>query len=127
MKLLFLVITGLLFSGQLHSQNVEVLYFRADLGCCQARACQFFSGQVKEAVEQNYDNNKVAFRVVRISNPDNSDLVQEHNARSMSLVVVNTANGKSEDVSEAMAEYRRNRDMDKLEEALINAINQVES
>ncbi len=124
-KIVFFILAGLLFAGQAKAQNVEVLYFRADLGCCQARACEFFSGQVKEAMEQNYNSKDVVFRVVRIASPDNADLVKAHNARSMSLVVVNSANGKSKDMSHALAEYRRDRDMDKLEAAIAEAVDET--
>ncbi len=125
MKKLALVLFALsMMAGQAVAQKVEVMYFKANLACCHARACNHLENQVKAIVEENFQNGEVVFRAVRISDPSNAELVEKYSARSQTVVVV-SANRRKEKVTDAtqmVQDFRRTRNKDAFEENFIGAI-----
>ncbi len=107
------------------SQKAEVIYFKANLPCCQATACNNLENQVKDIVESNFTKGDVAFTTKKIADPDNKDLVEKYNAKSQTLIIVGTSKkGKSNtlDVSDILRKYRRSEDADELENTLVAKI-----
>ncbi|MFO8055454.1 MAG: hypothetical protein R6U19_09880 [Bacteroidales bacterium] len=116
-----------LFSiGAANAQKAEVLYFKADLGCCQARTCDFIEKQVKQVVKENYKNDDVVFRQVKLADKANAELVKKHKAKSQTVVIVNTQGSeKVTDVTSIVKQYSRSKDKDELEDKLITAIKET--
>ena len=47
-----MAISGTLF-GQSNKRNVEVLYFKANLACCKATACNVLEGNIRSIIERD--------------------------------------------------------------------------
>ncbi|MBS4012667.1 MAG: hypothetical protein KGZ97_02745 [Bacteroidetes bacterium] len=107
------------------AQKAEVLYFKANLACCPARACSELEGEVKQIIESNFSADKVTFKAVMISDEQNKDLVEKHNAKSQTVVIV-AKKKKNEtviDVSDIIRDYNRNKSKEELKTKLIAKIN----
>ena len=66
-KLLVISVTILMTLTVLASspkKGVEVLYFKAQLSCCQARACNTLENDIKTLIAANFDTSKVTFTEV---------------------------------------------------------------
>ncbi|ASB49236.1 hypothetical protein [Alkalitalea saponilacus] len=126
MKKLILISAIALMSGMaVMAQKAEVLYFKAQLGCCVARACDMLQNDIKTMVESNFDASEVVFKEVRLADPSNAELVQKFNARSQTVVVVR--NGDSEkfkDISTEVRNYLRFRDREEFESTLVASVNE---
>ena len=65
MKKSIIVILALILSLAAYSQketSAVVLYFKADLACCKARACAAVENDVKTIVENNFKEGNVVFK-----------------------------------------------------------------
>lgn len=122
-KVLFLFAL-VLISGQVLSQKVEVMYFKANLGCCQARACAQLENQVKAIVEDNFKNGDVVFKSVLIADPTNAALVEKYEAGSQTVVIVSNKRRKKKitDATQMVHDFRRTRDREAFEKDFIGAI-----
>jgi hypothetical protein len=108
------------------AQKAEVLYFKANLGCCQARACSAVEGEVKQIIESNFSADKVLFNTVMIADEQNKYLVEKHSAKSQTVVIVAKKKKKEIiiDVSDIIRNYNRNKSKEELETQLIAKINE---
>ncbi|MDR2010936.1 MAG: hypothetical protein LBQ22_10705 [Bacteroidales bacterium] len=126
MKKGILIITLFLASVGLYAQknNVEVLYFKAELACCQATACNNLESEIKSIVEKNFPSENVTFKQVSLVNDANKALVSKYNAKSQTVVLVTTKNGKesSIDVSDIVRKYVRNENKKAFEKSMIEKI-----
>ena len=104
-----LLLSSIALFSQSRGTSVEVLYFKAPLPCCHARACNIASNDIKTMVETNYANKPVVFREVQLRDAANAELVKTYNAQSQTVVVVGTKRGKSTsvDISEAAQKFIR--------------------
>lgn len=128
MKKSFLIIIALLaFIGISNAQKVEVLYFKANLACCHARACSNIENQVKQVVEEHYKDNQVVFKAIRIADETNSELVSKYNAQSQTVVVVsnNKKKGNFVNVSDLVKNYSRTSDKAAFEKEFLATINKM--
>ncbi len=109
-----------------NAQKAEVLYFKANLPCCQATACNNVESVVKGIVDVNFSN-KAEFKQVKLADASNSTLVQKHNAKSQTVVVSFMKDGKENnvDVSDIVRSYTRDGDKEKLEKELVAKINET--
>ena len=107
--------------------NVEVLYFKANLACCKARACNALESKVKAVVEKNYPDGSVTFRQVKLSDTLNQELINRYNAQSQTLVIVKTSKKKvtSADVSDILRDFVASNDTSKFEKELTGKINEL--
>ncbi len=105
---------------------IEVLYFKANLACCKARACNALEGKVKEIIEKNWTDGSVTFRQVKLTDSTNTELVKKYNAQSQTLVLVKTNKKKeaSLDISPMLQEYAKTNDAQKFETELVARINE---
>ena len=108
------------------AQKAEVIYFKADLPCCHARACDGIESDIKAAIESNFKNGEVTFSTVKLSDEANNALVKKHNARSQTVVIVakNRRNETVVDVSDLVRNYSRNRDKAMLENELLAKVSE---
>ncbi len=129
-KIIFLtLIFGLVFGAhaQKSKQTIEVLYFKANLACCKARACNALESELKTMIETNFVDGNVVFKVVKIADEQNKDLVQQYNAQSQSIVIVKKKKkiDAFADVSNLAKEYVSSGDKEAFEAALVAKINAV--
>ncbi len=128
MKNLFLItLVTMLFTTPLLAQKAEVLYFKAQLACCHARACNNLENQVKGIVESNFENGDVVFKSILITDANNAELVQKYNARSQTVVVVPLRKRKAEvvDATDMVRLFSRNRNQEEFEKNFIGEIKKI--
>ena len=118
-KLILLVVV---FAGlTATAQKIEVLYFKADLACCRARACDNLEKDIQSMIEGAYKSGAVKFSAVRISDEANNALVEKYKAGSQTVVVV-TTHRRTEtitDISDIVRAYSRNRNKATFENELL--------
>lgn len=126
-KLFFILLTSILFTGIINAQKVEVLYFKANLPCCHARACNNLESQVKSIIESNYENGEVVFRTIMLSSEENAELVEKHNARSQTVVIVSNKRRSKEvvDATEIVRNFSRTRNQAEFEKAISESISKL--
>ncbi len=126
-KLLTIFSIFMLMGVMAFAQKAEILYFKADLGCCRERACNALENDVKSIIESNFTERDVRFVTVKISDDVNNELVSKHNARSQTVVITakKRRNETTVDVSDIVRAYSRNRDKAELEKGLIAKINEI--
>jgi hypothetical protein len=105
---------------------IEVLYFKANLACCKARACNALEAKVKEIVDKNWTDGSVTFRQVKLSDSTNTELVKKYNAQSQTLILVKSSKKKdsSLDISTILQEYAKTNDEQKFETEFTAKINE---
>jgi len=110
-----------------YAQKVEVLYFKAQLACCHARACANLEGQVKDVVEKNFKSSDVVFKAVQVADESNADLVKKYEAKSQTVVAVPLKNKKAEaiDVSDIVKNFARSKDEAAFEKDIVAAIKKL--
>ncbi len=123
-KIVFLLFVCCFFAGPNFSQNVEVLYFKANLACCHARACNHLENQIKQVVEENFDKNQVKFKTIRLIDRHNAELVEKYNARSQTVIIVNSEDN-SIDASQMVLNFRRTRNSAEFEKDFVEAISRL--
>jgi len=109
------------------AQKAEVLYFKADLPCCQARACDNIEAGIKNTIESYYKDGSVIFKTIKISDPANKELIEKFNARSQTAVVVCSAKKGKEtvkDISDIVRSFARTYDTAGLEKDMVAVINE---
>ncbi|MDA3910139.1 MAG: hypothetical protein PF448_02115 [Bacteroidales bacterium] len=122
-RLSLILILGLFGITSLFAQknvNYEVLYFKANLSCCQARACDALQKDIESTLQSIFDEESINFKVVKLADEANKDLVETYNAKSQTVVCIKTKRKKtsSVDLSEIVKQYRIHRDKEKLATAL---------
>lgn len=103
-------------------KGVEVLYFKAQLSCCQARACNTLENDIKTLIAANFDASKVTFTEILLTDEKNKALIEQYKAKSQTVVVVNAKKKKTIDVSDLVRTYLRNGDKATFEKELIQKI-----
>lgn len=124
MKKLSIIIIALFVSltamSQSSTKKVEVLYFKAQLSCCQAKACNNLENTAKEIVTRNFSSDKVVFKTIIIADQANSELVKKYNAKSQTFIIVK--NKKSIDLSKDLAKFARDNDKEAFEKTVVSQI-----
>jgi hypothetical protein len=103
------------------AQKTEVLYFKAELPCCQATACNNLEATVKAAVETNFSKGDVIFTTVKLSDPANKALIDKHQAKSQTVVLICKKNNTEtvNDISNLVRSYARTNNKVEFEEGLV--------
>jgi len=101
-----------------------VMYFKADLACCKARACASLENEVKTIVESNFTKGNVVFKEVKISDPENAELVKQYNAQSQTVIIVVQKKKKfnSLEATDLVKTYARSQDKASFETAFVKLI-----
>lgn len=107
--------------------NVQVLYFKAQMACCKAAACNNLEAAVKGVVEKNFKGKNVTFKQVALADETNKALVEKCNAKSQTVVLVATKKKKETtvDVSEIVRKYTKSGDKEAFEKELTDKINEL--
>jgi hypothetical protein len=106
--------------GQSGKRSVEVLYFKANLSCCKARACDALQADVDSVLIKYFPDKKIDFKVIRLAEEANKDLVAKYNAKSQTVVIVKKKGNKeiATEVSSIVQEYAKTYDKEKFENEL---------
>lgn len=125
---LILLIAAIVFAANSFSQSAtkaEVLYFKANLSCCQAKACDALEADVEKIVNTKFVSKGVVFKEIKLTDAVHADLVKKHNAKSQTVILVINKGGKqtSKDISKIVADYASDNDKAKLEKDLTASIN----
>jgi hypothetical protein len=112
----FLTLSGTAL-GQSVKTSVEVLYFKANHACCKARACNALQADVDSVLIKYFPDKKVEFKVIRLADETNRDLVVKYNAKSQTVVIIKKKEKKeiATDVSSIVQEYAKTYDKKKFE------------
>ena len=125
MKNLLAIIVLVMFALSANAQKAEVLYFKANLPCCQATACNNVESAVKSIIDANFGN-KVEFKQIKLADASNSVLIQKYNAKTQTVIVlVKKRKEKFIDISDIVRNYTRDNDKEKLEKELVAKINKM--
>ena len=106
--------------------KVEVLYFKAQLACCKAAACNNLEAEIKGIIEKNFAKKTVTFKQVPLADQANKALVEKYDAKSQTVVLVTTRKKKetSVDVSDIVRKYTKTGDKEAFEKELTGKINE---
>jgi hypothetical protein len=130
-KILSLMIAVIAMSvvtfGQSNKKNVEVLYFKANLACCKAKACDALQSDVEGVIKKYFENEKVELKVVKLADETNKDLIAKYNATSQTVVIVKKKGKKetSDDATAIVQEYSKTKNKDKFENDLKAKISEM--
>jgi hypothetical protein len=130
-KILTIVVAVLAMStvtlGQSNKKSVEVLYFKANLACCKAKACDALQKDVENAVKNYSTKENIDFKVVKLADEANKDLVAKYTAKSQTVVIVKKKGKKetSTDVSDIVQEYAKTKNKDKFENDMNAKMNEI--
>ncbi len=107
--------------------NAEVLFFKAELSCCKARACEQLEKDIKSIVEENFSDNELTFRSVKIADKENKALVGKYDAKSQSVVVVTDKSGEEKfiDISDLVARYQKNQNKESVKNEIVKKIKTI--
>jgi hypothetical protein len=124
--MLTFVMMATMASAKEKKNAIEVLYFKANLACCKAKACNALEGKVKEIVDKNWTDGSVTFRQVKLSDSTNKELIKKYNAQSQTLILVKTNKKKaaSLDIYVILHEFAKTNDAQKFETEFIAKINE---
>lgn len=107
-KILFISSLFLLFNFAAQAQNgIKILYFKANLSCCQATSCNSLQKDIETAVKENFDKS-VTFQVVKIEDQNNKELVKAYNAKSQTVIIEKYRKNKLKeytDISKAAKQF----------------------
>lgn len=119
-----IIISASALFAQSTKGNAEVLYFKANLACCKAKACNVLEADIKGIVEKNYPKGNVVFKEVKITEESNKQLVDKYQASSQTVIIVKKKKKKetSINVSDLVKNYLKNQDKAALETELIAKI-----
>jgi uncharacterized protein YqkB len=123
---LLAISTGATF-GQSNKKSTEVLYFKANLCKCKAGACNALQADVDSVIVKYFQNENIEFKVIKLADEANKDLVAKYNAKSQTVVIVSKKKKKenSIDVSDIVANYSRTKDKAKFEDEMKTKINEI--
>ncbi len=124
-----LILTALLIAGIFaNAQKVELLYFKANLPCCPARACNALESDIQSILEESFDSETVIFKQVLLADASNKSLVDKYNAKSQTVVLVKNSGGEEKlvDASSQVRAYMRSNDKAKLKAELTAMLNELE-
>ncbi|MDA3818926.1 MAG: hypothetical protein PF590_00415 [Candidatus Delongbacteria bacterium] len=114
-------------TGFAQQNTGEVLFFKAELSCCKARACEQLEKDIKSMVEESFSDNELAFRSVKIADKENKALVNKYNAKSQTVVVVADKKGKEKsiDISDLVARYQKTQNKEAVKKEIVDKIKTI--
>ena len=107
--------------------KVEVLYFKANLACCKARACNALETDIQTILQKNFADSSVVLKEIKLSDSANKALIEKYKAQSQTVIILKSKKKKetSADVSDIVKTYVQNQNKEALEQALLAKINEV--
>lgn len=125
--LLFIFISATAILGQNSKGKAEVLYFKANLACCKAKACQLLENDIKIIIEKNYPQGNVVFREIKIADEINKEIVDKYKAGSQTVILVYKKKKKENfvNLSDIVKKYQSSQNREELEKELLAKINET--
>ncbi len=127
LSILFLL-TATIFFGQ-KSNNIEVYYFKAELTCCRAKACDVLENDIKTLIEEKFPDKSVVFKRIKLTDENNKALVEKYKAESQTVIICRKKRSKELfiDVSDIVQDYAYNEDKTFLERELMSKITEIKN
>jgi len=125
-----LVVAMITIVGSTHAQfsknETGILYFKANLSCCKARACNALEADVRSVIEKYFADKNISFKVVKLADEANKALIEKYNAKSQTVVIVKKKKRKETvtDVSAIVRNYAIKKDKEMFEKELKNKISE---
>ena len=127
-SIFMLVVAMITIIGATHAQSskneTEILYFKANLSCCKARACNALEADVRSVIEKYFADKNISFKVVKLADEANKALIEKYNAKSQTVVIVKKKKETATDVSAIVRDYAIKKDKEKFEKELKNKISE---
>ncbi|OIP02067.1 MAG: hypothetical protein AUJ97_06420 [Bacteroidetes bacterium CG2_30_32_10] len=82
------IFSGMMLFAQSKKSSIEVLYFKANLACCKAKACNVLESDIQNIITKNYPDGSVKFTEVKLVDVANKDLIDKYNAKSQTVIIV---------------------------------------
>jgi hypothetical protein len=121
---LFVVLLMTNLSAQTKKNPIEVLYFKANLACCKARACNALEDNIVKIIEKNYPKRNVVLKEIKLSDTLNTALIEKYKAKSQTIVIVKKSKKaeSSNDISDLVKTNIQN--YDNLEKEIVAKLNE---
>ncbi len=119
-----LLISASALFAQSTKGKAEVLYFKANLACCKAKACNVLEADIKAIIEKNYPKKNVIFKEIKIAEESNKALVDKYQATSQTVIIVKKKKKKETNinVSDLVKNYLLDQNKEILEKSLVAQI-----
>jgi len=120
------IFSGMMLFAQSKKSSIEVLYFKANLACCKAKACNVLESDIQNIITKNYPDGSVKFTEVKLVDVANKDLIDKYNAKSQTVIIVKKTKKKETfvDVSDLVQKYVQSQDKTTFEKDFIAKINE---
>ena len=118
-SLLMVLLVSVFAFGQ-KNNSVEVLYFKANLACCKARACNALQSDVDSVIIKYLAEKNIQFRVIMMADTTNKELIKKYKAKSQTVILVKTKRKKETtiDLTQIVASYKKHKDKTRFEEEM---------
>jgi len=123
--LIIALLAGTSVFAQSNKKNIEVLYFKANLACCKAKACNALEADIQALIQKNFPDGSVVFKEIKLAEDTNKVFVEKYKAQSQTVVLVKKKGKKelSNDVSDIVKQYLLDKNMEQFETAFAQKIN----
>jgi hypothetical protein len=124
--LLFIFIVNVVFAQNKHVK-IEVIYFKAQLQCCQAKTCNVLEADVQKVIDNNFKGENVFFKEIKLNDSENASIIEKYNAKSQTVILLKTTKEKRTyiDVSDILTEYKNSNNFDVFQNSLTDKIKQL--
>lgn len=123
--LMIALLAGTTVFAQTNKKSIEVLYFKANLACCKAKACNALEADIQAMIQKNFPDGNVIFKEIKLAEDTNKVLVEKYKAQSQTVVLVKKKGKKelSGDISDIVKQYLLDKNMEQFETAFVQEIN----
>jgi hypothetical protein len=120
------ILSGMMLYAQSKKSSIEVLYFKANLACCKAKACNQLEADIQNLITKNYPKGNVVFKEIKLADAANKELIDKYNAKSQTVIIVKKTKKKESfsDVSDMVQKYMISQDKAGFEKDLTAKINE---
>jgi hypothetical protein len=124
--LMIALLAGTTVFAQTNKKGIEVLYFKANLACCKAKACNALEADIEAMIQKNFPDGNVVFKEVKLAEDTNKVLVEKYKAQSQTVVLVKKKGKKelSNDVSDIVKQYLIDKNKEQFEAAFVLKTNE---
>lgn len=122
-----IMLSSMMIFAQSGKGKIEVLYFKANLACCKARACNALETDIQSVLQKSFADSSVVLREIKLADEANKALVEKYKAQSQTVIIIKTTKKKetSIDVSDIVKAYVQNQNKETFEQSLLAKINEI--
>jgi len=107
--------------------KVELLYFKANLACCKAKACNALEADIIRVVQKCYPDGAIVCKQIKLDDQANKPLIDKYSAKSQTVIIV--YKGKKEekyyDISGIVQQYNTSKNEAEFEKQLKAKVEQL--